>query len=139
MNSWQQPDSNIPSVGTLHLLDEADRNGSWDLDDSSVSTSWETADFSEDSRVPGDAWAFYGLCQVHGGTNVSTDLWIRHYGSSETSATRLRTLFCKDEEGSAFANGIPIIIIVRDGQFQYRAYASAAVDRFLFNLWGYYL
>ena len=145
--SWTEPGagynpvSGEPSLGTLHLIKAADRSSSYDLNDGSVSTTWESVDLS--ALVPAGTKAVFGYIYIH--TTSANDqmvLLTREGGSADTNTTRTRTIRLQAEigaSGSILYAGL-MTIMAPDGQFDYREFsATFPVDTLLFLLWGYYI
>jgi hypothetical protein len=140
-NSFQNtktPDNNYaPPCGELHLLDEGDRDSSWDLFDTSISTTWEECDLS--GRVPKGTKALYGeLVAWKGDQHII--LLIRDGAGSETNSPRTQTLQIFDNSTVDSIIGTPVILKATDGVFDYREHAAThEVTEVHFCLWGYFI
>lgn len=131
--------SDTNNMGTLHIIPEADRLSGHYIVDTSVTSTWETADLS--IYVPEGTKAVYGYAQI-GVTNSAYDrgiIVVRNYGSSETGATKHRLLYIAAELGlNSDALGTPAIILATNGKFDYSEF-TLDVTSFYFNLIGYYI
>ncbi len=117
----------------LHMLDEAYRNSSYDIN-VNPTTGWTEANLS--SAVP------VGTLGLHGYTFIlATDspgtLEIRDGTSSEINSFRVESL----RSSPAGSNhGMPATIKAKNGIFDYREAASSAeITTFRFNIWGWLL
>ncbi len=137
-NSFQNqltPDGKyaVPA-GELHLLDEGDRNTSWDIN-VNPTTSWVEHDLS--GRVPKGTKALLGICWVVNADNFG-NLQARDGVSTETDLERTHLIAHYQGAGDIIA--VPIIVKATDGIFDIQERSAIyEVSTFAFNLWGYYL
>ncbi len=139
MNSFQQPVATEPSMGTLHMLAEADITNGWDITDGTISDTWENGDFSD--SVPEGTKGIYGFFVIYSTSLLDTTvLCVRPEGGSH-SAIRSELLWVAAERGAAgLRGGLPLSVVAPNGQFEYRRYSSGyPISQFYFRLLGYYL
>ncbi len=140
-NSFQNaicPDGKyaVPA-GELHLLDEGDRNTSFDIS-VNPTTSWVEHDLSASGsgRVPKGTKALFGLMYITR-TDVTGTLQVRDATSTETNLVRTWTA-THSITASVFAWGM--IIKATDGKFYIKERDSSnEIANFSFQLWGYFL
>jgi hypothetical protein len=126
-------------VGTLKIIPADDRSAS--LTDSSVSDTWETADFSSYVRKGTKALLLYTWIRTDS-TQDRTILVTRGDGESQGANSRTQTLRVEAEIGNSgyIYTGAPIIIYAPDGKFDYRRYSSIyPISQLYCNLWGYFI
>jgi hypothetical protein len=126
-------------VGTLKLIPADDRSAS--LTDSSVSDTWETADFSSYVRKGTQALLLYTYIKSDS-TQDRTLLVTRGDGESQGANNLTQTLRVEAEIGnsSLIYTGAPIIIYAPDGKFDYRRYSSSyPISQLYCVLWGYFI
>ena len=120
--------------GTLHMLDEGDRNSGWDII-VNPTTSW--VEYNLSGRVPPGTTALLGFY-----LSINTDprgiLLIRDGASSETNA--VRTWSIDNQSAATYILGTVIIIKATNGIFDIREYDSSnEISDFRFVLWGYFI
>ncbi len=123
------------------LLPAASRNGAFDIIDTTVTDTWETADLS--GTTGSDANLLLGFMQI-GLLPPASDqmqLLTREFGSSETSFPKIITFRMHAAFGLAAGNiylGTPVLIYSNGGKFQYRRGSSSyKIDIMTFTLWGW--
>ena len=120
--------------GTLHLLDEGDRV-SWDLNDATVSVSWEECDLS--GRVPEGTTAIFGYMELVNGS-AQAIINVRDAASAEGNSDILQMLHHGLHVDDTL--GSPVIMKATNGIFDYKAYdVVSGVERIVFGLWGYFI
>jgi len=121
--------------GTLHMLDEGDRNGSADLNVNPGFAAWVECNLS--GRVPPGTTALYGYLEI-GLADTTGTICIRDGAGAETNVYRTRTLRL-----TALANymaGSPCIIKATNGIFDYiEESADTEISTLKFILWGYFI
>ena len=126
-------------AGTWHWLKDDERNASYDLGDTSVTTAWETCDLS--GRVPPGTVAIFGYMNIRTtSANDSILLSLRPSGSAEASNPTTYTLAIAADIGAStnIQLGTLVFILAPNGIFQYSEHAAfTPVDSIYFTLWGY--
>jgi hypothetical protein len=126
-------------VGTLKLIPADDRSAS--LNDTSVSDTWETADFSSYVRKGTQALLLYTFIRTDS-TQDRTLLVTRGDGESQGANFYTQTLRLYAEIGNSgyIYIGAPIIIYAPDGKFDYRRFSSTyPISQLYCMLWGYFI
>jgi hypothetical protein len=128
-------------AGEFVMIPEDKRSSSYDLQDNSVSDTWEDADLS--SLVPPNTIALFGFVRMYtSSSNDRSTISIRYNGSSQAEGIETRSFWISAQIGAAgvVELGAQVIIYAPGGLFEYRRAASTfPVDSFRFELWGYYV
>ncbi len=128
--------------GTLHMISDANRSTSADVNDGTVNDTWDVADFS--GVVPNGTRALL-LFAVIRNSDVQERalLQTRDTGSSSGADRSTMTMWIEAARSGTTGLsvvGAPIIIYATNGVFEYRrASAIYTIDSLEFTLVGYYL
>lgn len=144
MNSWQQPVSGEPSVGTLHLIPEEDRPTSWVL---SVGAATSYTDVNFSAYVPVGVKALYlnyAISWVGDGVADYSGWNLIKKGSSPTSYQQsVQILDYHQNLTSGIRRQIYGVVTVgcdANGYIQYRFYnGNTAVGALYLAPLGYYI
>ena len=119
----------------LHLLDEADRNGTWNVD-VNPTTSWLEANLS--ALVPTGTLGLYGNMYIQLATDNSGWLRVRDGSSSEIDIERTSTI--RTGHAASMYMITSMMIKATNGIFDYAEYSSShEILTFRFNIWGWLL
>ena len=123
----------------FHLIPTDSRTG--DINDSSITDTWELADLS--SYVKKGTKAVYGYAQAYtSSANDALLLTVKGYGEASDANVKGRNWLIRIHAQLGAGNlwiGCPTVIYAPDGKFEYRRYSSSyPIDQFVFYLWGYY-
>ena len=119
----------------LHLLDESDRNGTWDVD-VNPTTSWLEANLS--ALVPSGTLGLYGNMYIQLATDNSGWLRVRDGSSSEIDIERTSTI--RTGHAASMYMITSMMIKATNGIFDYAEYSSShEILTFRFNIWGWLL
>ncbi len=140
-NSFNYTNPDAVPLGELKILKAADRSTSWDLQDASVSTSWETANFS--GTVEKYTTGVFGFMAIDDANDETPHLWLRGNGSSANDNEKCTVMHMHAEETHQAPGNVIIgilqTILAPEGIFQYREYSAAEeIDELIFQLHGWY-
>lgn len=123
--------------GTLHYIPAASRSTAWTVNDTSVTSSWETADLS--AIVPNGTKAVYGHVAITSSAGgVSVLFFIREGGSASTDNEQIVFFRNDNRNGAGDIIGSPAIIMLGPSRtFDYSE--GANIGTFTFALKGYYI
>jgi len=146
MNSWQtgKEESHI-NLGEFVMIPPDDRGTSWDLSDTSVTDTWELADFS--SLVPKGTKGLYIFINfTSSDAQDKTMVVIKDFESSSIGTgigwpgTGTIPLDAEIGASGQIAIGARCIILAQNGKFYYRRYNSGyVVDNLYFKVYGYFI
>jgi hypothetical protein len=121
------------------MIPEARRNSAWDLNDSTVTDTWEEVDLSD--RVPNGTKAILGLLIITGSADQKI-LLLRSGESGETDNLKTRSLRIEaaNDSGGITSLQVVVTIMAPNGVFDYRRLSSSwPIDDLKFHLRGYYI
>lgn len=142
-NSWPMAKVNSTDghvqAGDFVIIPGDKRSGSWDIDDSSVSDTWEEADMSA-FVTPGTTALLMHMSAYTTSTQDRTILLTRGHGETGGTTPSFHTLKVYAElGGSSLLIGTTVIVYAPGGIFDYRRFSSAfTIDEFRASLWGYW-
>lgn len=131
-----------PSVGTLHMIPEADRPSTW-VSAGNAAT-WTEVDFSAYVPYGTTALLLLAVTRMTGNNVYDYCLWqIRALGSSETVGEKTGRFGFHWNNMPTYLYGFDLSQVFRcskEGKIQYQQYAGVTVGGYLYlNIQGYYI
>ena len=135
MNSFQDPRGE--DVGRLKLIPEADRPADWVINDSTLSTSWEDADFG--AYVPAGTKALLLYMHViNDGTTIAS-LLMRKNGSSETDVQKVEECYFQNGNADEQHSLTTTVLCDSAGIVEYAARGAFVPAQVVMTIRGYYI